>query len=657
MDDMIELPPRPIDPKGASEALSGRSERLSRSSAERSREQEEEEIDNRVPENVRFKQELISRVQGFQTRVLVPWLNSAQVMKTLVAQEIPFREVPKIVAVPESGTSHQSILDEIARLRAEATTIEGSINEGDNPWILNDRERSSKIGALKRFWPGYAKSKDAAASTWIEAQHAKVSSKRLGAENLRRTTIDEVISSVEELLQRSSRDRVEARLRESEELKDKKPHTAELLPLVATEVRDSIATAQERINELQKFVQETTTPKDEREKAEKRIAQLQKRITDERHQVGNKVLVQIDEVAEYAVKLGITLAREFGKHPPIGSQGLLDKFLMIPSKEQAVLVEEFREALKKYFDEYEDERRYALTRSSKDTKLYYDYNFKTFTERLPDEIRQRRQDYVKTCEQLREAIVCHRSPKQTAMDILREGSLRSSAEISYGTGKKSGNSKSAVQFQPLWDVSFSINGAEDQYGWTWEELTTNSSKIRREGNMERGGVIFAYTFADAVEGKPFYTRAGTQGKQVGHSEYYEELHVQAPGYDVSPLSGSSRYKPPAVVVSLDKAIILIAEEEKSDYMDLLLKPAEEGGAGKNAEWIGQHVRFYPQNVNPYRIINSLRHSREYQDLDLRVPKEEGSYFKPAVTPRGDIAKAYTTSQMIQTPLFEWVKAA
>lgn len=200
--------------------------------------------------------------------------------------------------------------------------------------------------------------------------------------------------------------------------------------------------------------------------------------------------------------------------------------------------------------------------------------------------------YKKLCEERTKSIVTHLTLPKIAKQILISGKIMSSQRQKDELGQANINSGWGRSAGLLPEVHFTINGVEGIYGGSDKEME-KWGDINMYAGPEPGygvrnthlSVGFVGLYSSVVEGKNVAEMHG----------FGKELHIFDNNYTIHKREGSE-------VEIDDKLAFFVPEAQSNKWKEFLLTSKEEGGAGKDTQWIKKYFRIYPEYLDLHTYV-------------------------------------------------------
>lgn len=218
-------------------------------------------------------------------------------------------------------------------------------------------------------------------------------------------------------------------------------------------------------------------------------------------------------------------------------------------------------------------------------------NYDLFANNLLPRAQRRRLDFKRLCEERNRALVSHLSIPSLVKTSLQEGVLQSSFKQSQ-SGKIPVVNSPAGEQKILSQLTFAIDGAALGYGGLDKkavQMERNFEEVVSFSNMT-GAVEFAQSvgfvvpYSSIVNGRKFVEHPAT-----GRGNLRDELHIFDPQHSDENRVGAQ--------ISVDDMFLFVPEKGKQEWEDFLLKSKDQGGAGKNQDWVQTHMKDYPEYVD------------------------------------------------------------
>lgn len=409
-------------------------------------------------------------------------------------------------------------------------------------------------------------------------------------------------------------------------------------PNAILETVQSLLEARVSFERLKRYCQEMGPQRIGREK-ELEMRMMEEKISRTVDQLSDIWKDQVVRTAQMCISLGERVRNRLSDHPRYGNLfnlGGLAQLVIVPTGDQEEIVANFCRNGKQFLETYNE---FLSTLHLKEKEL----------DNVEGAVRYRREQLKKRCEEIRSDRACHMTltHEEYAESILKGGFLVSSMGQQKLERRARVNSPAALRTL-LPEVTFSINGAELQYGGAVQDLEdvekargykTGILAPRAKDTREQFfGVGFVFPYTAVVEGHQFFEQVSSQGQGYDH---YNELHVFDSEYD-----GTYRrddWEHAVVKIDINKGVFIAPKSQEDRWRDFLIKSVEEGGASKDEKWIKEHVRFYPDYTKPNDFV-------ELADTygGLNFPKTD----QGILVPTGKSGRIGGSES--PTPLFKWI---
>lgn len=302
-------------------------------------------------------------------------------------------------------------------------------------------------------------------------------------------------------------------------------------PSTLEEATENLLSIKRKLQEINTLLQETP-PGDKQKEIEEELASIENHLRNAINQlfecierIRNKIIEEISITIE-------ELNRWANYHPDFGdinlNLGRLAPFLRVPNKEQLEELRRFTDAVKNFIEEYS---KTTPDDSNKKRVLEKVQGTQGTPRETITQIARRVEVYCRRCQEIPRSVSCHMTTERNAEEIIKEGYIISSAAQQAKNGVLNVNSP-AGRRALLPEVTFSINGAETQYG----------------------PVGFVFPYPKAVGNYPFFEQLSSQGQGPFH---YNELHICPP----SPAT--------PVEIPIDNCWLIVPQNKKQEWEENL----------------------------------------------------------------------------------------
>lgn len=310
------------------------------------------------------------------------------------------------------------------------------------------------------------------------------------------------------------------------------------------------------------------------------LSKLKEKIQKNIDKLENMPREEIEKIIRKSNSLEVKFQESLNDEINPSLYGILSvEFYRIPKKDQEDAINDFFEKEKNFIKQYQSFIENPVDKE-RDIDLFL------------EKIKLKKEKLRKKCEEIRNSYVCHMtlSNEEYAKSILRDGFLISAAGQKKLRGEAVVNSP-VGQKKLLPEITFSINAVESKYGRTetiFNKIYGVTAPLKTE--QDRGdrysGVGFIFPYSTAVEGKIFHEEGSTQRSDIKELHVFNKNHDDLRHHDVD-----SR-------IDVNKGFFIVPRNKQRSWEIFLLTPKEDGGAGKNQEWVEEHVIFYPEYTDP-----------------------------------------------------------
>jgi len=566
---------------------------------------------------------LLNEVRDFNEKILTPWVSSD--IELLKSKIVSLRSPSEQPSLAEESYSQR--MAKVTALEQEVAKIEQQLENGQIPEIETDKKRGMVEVFKLKVDRRYREQKMQEAREYCKQRREEI-----------RVIVNEGYSELKTSLENSLAGAVGRTLSyQTTGSSERRPLLIDA-PKAILETAQALSEARVNFERLKQYC-EGMGPQRVGQEKELELRGYEEKISRAVDHLSEMWKDQAVRTAQMSVALGERIYGRLSENSRYGNLfnlGGIAQLLVVPTRDQEEAVVNFCRNGKQFLEIYKE---FLSTLHLRGREL----------DNIEGVVKYRREQLKRRCEEIRSDRVCHMTltHEEYAESILREGFLVSSMGQQKLSRRVRINSPAALRML-LPEVTFSINGAELQYGGAVQDLEdvekgrgykTGILAPRTKDKKEQfSGVGFVFPYTAVVEGHQFFEQISSQGQGYDH---YNELHVFDPEYDGT--YHRDDWEHSVVRIDINKGVFIAPESQRDRWRNFLLKSKEEGGAGKDEKWIEEHVRFYPDYTTPNDFI-------ELADTygGLNFPKTD----QGILIPTGKSGRIGGPESL--TPLFKWV---